>query len=210
MTDRSEQLGAHHDHAHRRCLGPGRRAASTFDDLNPYTGRRPGDRRRRHPGGRPEGGRGGRGGIPGLGDRRRRRSVSGSSWHAATILERRRDEVVALLARETGCTFGFAMFQMGFVPGLFRQAAGLAYSPSGRSSRPTTRAPSRWASADRSGVVAAIAPWNAALILSARSIAAPLVAGNTVVLKPSPDVAVRGRAAVGRDLRGGRPAGTAS
>src|SRR5205085_2184730 len=35
------------------------------------------------------------------------------------------------------------------------------------------------------GVVAAIAPWNAALILSARSIAAPLAVGNTVVLKPS-------------------------
>jgi acyl-CoA reductase-like NAD-dependent aldehyde dehydrogenase len=35
------------------------------------------------------------------------------------------------------------------------------------------------------GVVGAIAPWNAALILSARSISAPLALGNTVVLKPS-------------------------
>ena len=35
------------------------------------------------------------------------------------------------------------------------------------------------------GVVGAIAPWNAALILSLRSITAPLVLGNTVVLKPS-------------------------
>ena len=34
-------------------------------------------------------------------------------------------------------------------------------------------------------MVGAIAPWNAALILSARSIAAPLALGNTVVLKPS-------------------------
>ena len=50
---------------------------------------------------------------------------------AADILERRRDEVVGLLANETGCTFGFAMFQMHFVPGLFRQAAGLAYAPTG-------------------------------------------------------------------------------
>jgi acyl-CoA reductase-like NAD-dependent aldehyde dehydrogenase len=106
---------------------------------------------------------------------------------AAAILERRRDEVVALLARETGCTFGFAMFQMGFVPGLFRQAAGLAYAPLGQvlpSDNPGT-----FAMGIRRpvGVVAAIAPWNAALILSARSIAAPLVAGNTVVLKPSQD-----------------------
>ena len=106
---------------------------------------------------------------------------------AAAILERRRDEVVALLAHETGCTFGFAMFQMGFVPGLFRQAAGLAYAPLGQvlpSDNPGT-----FAMGIRRpvGVVAAIAPWNAALILSARSIAAPLVAGNTVVLKPSQD-----------------------
>ena len=35
------------------------------------------------------------------------------------------------------------------------------------------------------GVVGAIAPWNAALILSARAISAPLALGNTVVLKPS-------------------------
>jgi acyl-CoA reductase-like NAD-dependent aldehyde dehydrogenase len=35
------------------------------------------------------------------------------------------------------------------------------------------------------GVVGAIAPWNAALILSARAIAGPLALGNTVVLKPS-------------------------
>src|ERR1700686_1055474 len=45
----------------------------------------------------------------------------------AEILERRSNEVVSLLASETGCTFGFGMFQIGFVPGLLRQAAALAY-----------------------------------------------------------------------------------
>jgi acyl-CoA reductase-like NAD-dependent aldehyde dehydrogenase len=104
---------------------------------------------------------------------------------AADILERRRDEVVGLLARETGCGFGLGMFQMGFVPGLFRQAAGLAYAPTGQvipSDNPGTFA---MGIRQPVGVVGAIAPWNAALILSARAIAAPLVAGNTVVLKPS-------------------------
>ena len=52
---------------------------------------------------------------------------------AADILDRRSDEVVDLLARETGCcTYGFGMLQMGFVPGLLRQAAALAYSPLGQ------------------------------------------------------------------------------
>ena len=104
---------------------------------------------------------------------------------AADILESRRDEIVGLLARETGATFGFAMFQMSFVPGLLRQAAGAAYSPLGQilpSDHPGTLA---MGIRRPVGVVGAIAPWNAALILSARSIAAPLVLGNTVVLKPS-------------------------
>ncbi|HZO96702.1 MAG TPA: aldehyde dehydrogenase family protein [Gaiellaceae bacterium] len=104
---------------------------------------------------------------------------------AAGALEARRDEIVSLLARETGCTFGFAQFQLGFVPGLLRQAAALAYAPLGSvipSDRPGTLALGLRRPA---GVVGAIAPWNAALILSARSLAAPLALGNTVVLKPS-------------------------
>ena len=74
---------------------------------------------------------------------------------------------------------------MGFVPGLFRQAAGAAYAPTGTIL--PSDLPGAFAMGMRKpvGVVGAIAPWNAALILSARSIAAPLVFGNTVVLKPS-------------------------
>jgi acyl-CoA reductase-like NAD-dependent aldehyde dehydrogenase len=104
---------------------------------------------------------------------------------AADILESRRGEVIELLARETGACFGFGMFQMGFVSGLFRQAAGAAYAPLGQVI--PSDVPGCFAIGIRrpAGVVAAIAPWNAALILSARSIAAPLVFGNTVVLKPS-------------------------
>ncbi|MGH2816819.1 MAG: aldehyde dehydrogenase family protein, partial [Actinomycetota bacterium] len=104
---------------------------------------------------------------------------------AADILERRSDEVVGLLARETGCTYGFGMFQMGFVPGLLRQAAALAYSPLGQilpSDLPGTMAMGLRRPV---GVVGAIFPWNAALILSARGIAAPLALANTVVAKPS-------------------------
>src|SRR5581483_847733 len=104
---------------------------------------------------------------------------------AADVLESRRDEVVGLLARETGASFGFGMFQMGFVPNLLRQAAALAYAPIGQiipSDHPGTLAMGIRSTV---GLVAAIAPGNAALILSARSLAAPLALGNTVVLKPS-------------------------
>ena len=71
-----------------------------------------------------------------------------------------------------------------FVPNLFRQAAALAYAPMGQIIPSDTGA---FAMGIRkpAGVVGAFAPWNAALILSARSIAAPLALGNSVVLKPS-------------------------
>jgi acyl-CoA reductase-like NAD-dependent aldehyde dehydrogenase len=103
---------------------------------------------------------------------------------AADILERRAEEVASWLIRETGSAFGFSMFQLHFVPGLFRQAAALAYAPIGEVIPSDTGA---FAMGLRRpvGVVGTIAPWNAALILSARSIAGPLALGNSVVLKPS-------------------------
>jgi len=103
---------------------------------------------------------------------------------AADLLESRTQEIVDLLARETGASFGFGMFQCMFVPSLFRQAAALAYAPLGQVLPSDTGA---FAMGLRRpvGVVGAFAPWNAALILSARAIAAPLALGNAVVLKPS-------------------------
>ena len=103
---------------------------------------------------------------------------------AADILESRAEEVAGWLIRETASAFGFSMFQLHFVPGLFRQAAALAYAPLGQVIPSDTGAFSMGLRRPV-GVVGAIAPWNAALILSARSIAGPLALGNTAVLKPS-------------------------
>ena len=70
---------------------------------------------------------------------------------AADILESRLDEVVGLLARETGASFGFGMFQMSFVPRPVPPDGSGAVRPARRrSSRRTTRAHSRWGSANRS------------------------------------------------------------
>jgi acyl-CoA reductase-like NAD-dependent aldehyde dehydrogenase len=103
---------------------------------------------------------------------------------AADVLESRSEEIAAWLTRETGATFGFAMFQLQFVPNLFRQAAALGYQPMGEIIPSDTGA---FAMGIRRpvGVVGAIAPWNAALILSTRSFVSPIALGNTVVLKPS-------------------------
>jgi acyl-CoA reductase-like NAD-dependent aldehyde dehydrogenase len=128
---------------------------------------------------------------------------------AADVLESRQDEIVSLLARETGATLGFGMFQLGFVPNLLRQVAGAAYLPIGEVI--PSDLPGCFAMGFRRpvGVVGAIAPWNAALNLPARSIAAPLVFGNTVVFKPSEWSPVAGGTLFGEIFaEAGFPAGT--
>jgi acyl-CoA reductase-like NAD-dependent aldehyde dehydrogenase len=155
----------------------------TFDDLDPFTG----DVVARVPAG-------------GRGDARRAIEAAADAFpawsqsppavrqrvflKAADALEARHDDVAEWLMRETGSAFGFTMFQLQFVAGLFRQAAALPYMPIGEIVPSDTGA---FAMGMRRpvGIVGSIAPWNAALILSARAIAAPIALGNTVVLKPS-------------------------
>jgi len=111
---------------------------------------------------------------------------------AAEILDRRRREVMQLLAVETGCGYHFADVQLTFTRSLLQQAAVLPYAPTGQilpSNVPGTRA---LAVRRPVGVVAAIAPWNAALVLSGRAIVGPLALGNTVVLKPSEESPITG------------------
>jgi acyl-CoA reductase-like NAD-dependent aldehyde dehydrogenase len=113
---------------------------------------------------------------------------------AADALARRGDEVIALLAAETGCGPYFARVQLDFGVALLRQAAGLPYAPTGEV-LPTDVAGARAFAMRRPvGVVAAIAPWNAALALAGRAIVAPLALGNTVVLKPSEEAPITGGA----------------
>lgn len=111
---------------------------------------------------------------------------------AAEVLDRRRTEIAGLLAAETGCGAYFAAIQLDFSRSLLHQAATLAYGPTGQilpSNVPGTRA---LAVRRPAGVVAAIAPWNAALTLAGRAIVGPLALGNTVVLKPSEESPITG------------------
>jgi acyl-CoA reductase-like NAD-dependent aldehyde dehydrogenase len=110
--------------------------------------------------------------------------------NAANILERRADEVVLLMARETGAASPFARFQIQWAVGLLRQAAGYPYLPGGEIVQSDT--PGVFAMAIRRplGVVAGISPWNGSVALGFRTIVAPLVCGNTVVLKPSEEAPV--------------------
>ncbi|GAA5038071.1 acyl-CoA reductase-like NAD-dependent aldehyde dehydrogenase [Thermocatellispora tengchongensis] len=113
---------------------------------------------------------------------------------AAGILESRREEILHALAAETGCGRHFGDVQLGFTLKLLRQAAQLAYRPTGELLPSDVEGTQAMAVRRPVGVVGAIAPWNASLTLSGRAIVGPLALGNTVVLKPSEEAPYTGGA----------------
>ena len=106
---------------------------------------------------------------------------------AAEILAGRRAQLLHDLAAETGCGQHFATVQIDFAASLLRQAAALPYQSIGQLMPSDVAGTTAMAVRRPVGVVGAIAPWNASLILSGRAIVGPLALGNTVVLKPSED-----------------------
>lgn len=111
---------------------------------------------------------------------------------AADIFEKRQDELVRVLSEETGSTIGIAMFQMFFVPGLYREAAAQAYSVTGEVIPADYPGAFFMALRQPAGVVGAFGPFNVPYILSSRAFALPLAYGNTAVLKPSEEAPISG------------------
>jgi acyl-CoA reductase-like NAD-dependent aldehyde dehydrogenase len=159
-------------------------AESTFEDLEPYSGRVFAH-------------------VPHCGRPEARRAVDAAAaafpgWsgtppaerarlflRAAEILGRRHDELVRILARETGATAIFNHFQLGGAKDELLQAANWVYLPKGDVLQ--SDIPGTYSTAVRRplGVVASFTPWNGASVLAWRGVLSPLAAGNTVVVKPS-------------------------
>jgi benzaldehyde dehydrogenase (NAD) len=110
---------------------------------------------------------------------------------AGQLVEEHTPEFISWLAREAGSGVGKAGFEAHLVASEFYSAAAAVEQPYGqllRSSKPrlsfSRRVPV--------GVVGVISPFNFPGILSARSLAPALAAGNGVILKPDPRTAVSG------------------
>ncbi len=118
---------------------------------------------------------------------------------AAEVLSGRAEEIAGIVTEETGGVFGWGMFNVQLAAGMLREAAAQAYWVTGEVI--PSDVPGKLAMGVRqpAGVVAAIAPWNAPVILATRAVAAPLAYGNTVVLKAS-EICPRTHAAVVRAL----------
>jgi len=170
--------------------GHWRPAASTFTDLNPSTGAPYAE-------------------IPDGGREETRAAIAAAQdafpdWAArpfherahlmlkiAEIWERRAADYVAAARAEGGGWFGKGMFEAGYVPEVFRAAAGHCYDSVGEV-LPSEHGKVSMAIRQPMGVVAVISPWNMPGILTSRGFAFPMAAGNTIVLKPSEDTPYAG------------------
>ncbi|MBW8698869.1 Vanillin dehydrogenase [Streptomyces sp. MBT84] len=109
---------------------------------------------------------------------------------AADLLDARSEQVAEIMAHEAGATLPWALFNVGLGANILREAAAAITAPRGEVLSAQEEGVLGLAVREPLGVVAAFAPWNAPVILGVRAVAAPLAAGNTVVVKPSEDAPI--------------------
>jgi benzaldehyde dehydrogenase (NAD) len=126
---------------------------------------------------------------------------------AGQLWEQHMAEVMQWIVRESGSTAPKAGFELHVATNECYEAAAIATRPYGqllRSEEPRLSFARRLPA----GVVSVIAPFNAPLILSIRSVAPALALGNAVLLKPDPRTAVCGGVSLARVLeQAGLPPG---
>lgn len=103
----------------------------------------------------------------------------------ATLLTSRVEALSASAAREVGAAPEWVQFNIEIACAMLEQAASLSDAIGERSVDGGPEGTSYSLRRIPAGVVLGIAPWNAAITLAVRAVAAPLALGNTVVLKGS-------------------------
>lgn len=127
---------------------------------------------------------------------------------SADLLLARTDDFIEAMITETGGTRGWAIFNCQLAANILREAAAMTTQLTGETI-PSDK-PGCFAMSTRQacGVVFAMAPWNAPVVLATRAIAAPLACGNTVVLKGS-ELSPRTHGLIGEVMsKAGMPPGT--
>ncbi len=111
---------------------------------------------------------------------------------AGDIVERRREEIIRWIIRESGSTRMKAEAEVAAVRAGMIEAESMPYLMAGMIL--PVDSPGKEARVYRQplGVIGVISPWNFPLHLSNRSVAPAIALGNTVVLKPASDTPVSG------------------
>lgn len=111
---------------------------------------------------------------------------------AADIMDRRRDEIISWLVRESGSTLIKSGIEWESARNMVLEASSFPNRLHGRLIAPDASGKEHRIYRRALGVVAVISPWNFPLHLSMRSIAAALAVGNAVVHKPASDTPITG------------------
>lgn len=109
---------------------------------------------------------------------------------AAEIMASRTQEIVELMAAEVGAVTQWAAFNAKLATDILLEAAAATTQPTGQMLATDHQGAYSMQVRVPVGVVAAISPWNAPVILGVRAVALPLALGNTVVMKPSEDAPI--------------------
>jgi acyl-CoA reductase-like NAD-dependent aldehyde dehydrogenase len=103
----------------------------------------------------------------------------------ADLIELRKQEFTAFMMAETGATAAWCAFNVRLGAGMMREAAAMTTQITGEVIPADQPGCLAFSVREAAGVVLAVAPWNAPVILGVRALALPLACGNTVVLKSS-------------------------
>ncbi len=130
---------------------------------------------------------------------------------AVSIFDKRKDEIIDWLVRESGSTRVKATIEWGLARGITVEAAGMPSRAGGSTMSSDVPGKENLVYRRPLGVVGVISPWNFPLHLSQRSVAPALALGNAVVIKPASDTPVTGGLLLGRIFEeAGLPAGVLS
>lgn len=103
----------------------------------------------------------------------------------AALLEENAEAFARLVVSEQGKTIKEARGEVGMALTMLRYYAGFGHRRTGKLVAPNAQGRMTMLREEPYGVVAAIIPWNFPLAMFARKLAPALVAGNTIVIKPS-------------------------
>lgn len=128
-----------------------------------------------------------------------------------SIFDRRKDEIIDWLIRESGSTRLKAMIEWGSARAITLEAASMPGRAHGITMASDIPGKENLVYRRPLGVVGVISPWNFPLHLSQRSVAPALALGNAVVIKPASDTPVTGGLLLARIFEeAGLPAGVLS
>ncbi|MFT4922700.1 MAG: aldehyde dehydrogenase (NAD+) [Haloarculaceae archaeon] len=117
---------------------------------------------------------------------------------ANEIIDGARDELLKLLATESGSTRVKGNLELASATGIIRESSGFPTRITGEQPDSLIRGKENVVRREPTGVVSVISPWNFPFHLTVRAVAPALALGNAVVLKPATNTPLSGGLAVAR------------